>query len=113
MASPPVDPFAALEAQITATIGVEASATALINGFAQTILTDVNNALAGGATATQIATLVTNEVSSLQASATSLSAAVAANPAPIPPTTGGTAAGGGAGGSPSSRPGGKPPSSGS
>ena len=87
MASPPTDPFAALEAQITANVTVEQSAVTLINGIAAEITNAVNTALANGATAAQIATLVTNEVQSLTASASTLSAAILANTPSAPPTS--------------------------
>ncbi len=80
MANPTLD---SLAAQVTATIGVEQSAIALINGIAARIAAAIQAALAGGATAAELAP-ITDEVASMQASATALSAAVAANTPPTP-----------------------------
>lgn len=71
-----------LAAQVTATVGVEASAVAALNGVAARVQAAVDAALLNGATAAQLAP-VTDEVNSLKGSADALAAAVAANsPAP-------------------------------
>lgn len=80
----------ALIAQVTTDQTVIGSATTLINGIAAQITAAVNVALAGGATAAQLAPL-TDLTTSLAASDASLAAAVAANtptpPAPPSPPT--------------------------
>jgi len=68
----------ALAAQVQETVGVEASALALINGFAARMQAAVDAALAGGASAADLATLQT-EIDALKASTSGLSAGVAAN----------------------------------
>ena len=73
----------ALVAQVTATIGVEASAVTFINGVPGLISAAVTAALAGGATAAQLAPLSTL-AANLQTSAAAITAAIAAN-APTPP----------------------------
>lgn len=64
--------------QVTATQQVEASAVQLINGIAARIQAAVDAALAGGATAAELAP-VQAEVDALKQSATDLGNAVAAN----------------------------------
>ena len=79
----------ALVAQVTATIGVEASAVTFINGVPGLISAAVTAALAGGATAAQLAPLSTL-AANLQTSAAAITAAIAANaptPAPAPTPT--------------------------
>jgi hypothetical protein len=76
MPNPTLD---ALQAQVTASIGAEQSATTLINGFAARMQAAIDAALAGGATAAELAP-VQAEVDSLKASSDALAAAVAANP---------------------------------
>ena len=74
-----------LQAQVAANIAVEASALALINGIAQRIQDAVNAAVAGGASAEQLAP-VQAEVDALKQSATALSdAGVANTPAAVEP----------------------------
>lgn len=68
-----------LKAQVEATIAVEASAVALINGIAARITAAVQDAIANGATAEQLAP-VTDEVAALKTQTDALAAAVAANP---------------------------------
>ena len=75
----------ALVAQVTATIGVEASAVTFINGVPGLISAAVTAALAGGATAAQLAPLSTL-AANLQTSAAAITAAIAAN-APTPSPT--------------------------
>ena len=67
-----------LAAQVKANTDVEDSATLLINGFAARMQAAVDAAIAGGATAAQLAP-VQAEVTALKTSADALSAAVAAN----------------------------------
>jgi hypothetical protein len=82
MSNPTID---ALIAQIEATKQVEASATVLINGFAARIQTAVDTALAGGASAADLAP-ITDELTAIKAATDDLSAAVVANtPAATPP----------------------------
>jgi hypothetical protein len=74
----------ALQAQVTANTTAEASATTLINGIVARIQTAVDAAIAGGATAEDLAP-VQSEIDAMTASAAALSAAVVANtPAPAP-----------------------------
>lgn len=75
MASPILDTLAA---QVTASTQVEASAVLLINGIAARIQSAVDAALAGGATAAELAP-VQAEADALKASAQTLADAVAAN----------------------------------
>ncbi len=76
----------ALAAQVKATTDAEQSAVTLINGFAQRVQDAVNAAIAGGATAAELAP-VQAEVDAMKASATALAAAVVANtPTPPAPT---------------------------
>jgi hypothetical protein len=75
MANPIID---ALTAQVTAQLTVEQSALTLINGFTARMQAAVTAALAGGATAADLAP-ITAELSTMQSSATALSAAVVAN----------------------------------
>jgi hypothetical protein len=70
--------LAALEAQVTASTAVEASAVILINGIAARIQAAVDAAIANGATAAELAP-VQGEVDAMKASSDTLSAAVAAN----------------------------------
>ena len=75
------DPNPTLEAlrlQVEKTTEVEDSAIALINGIAARIQKAVDTAIAGGATAEQLAP-VQAEVDTLRAKTEALSAAVAAN----------------------------------
>ena len=67
-----------LAAQIAATDGVIASATTLINGFSARIADAVAKAIAGGATAAQLAP-VTDELAAIKAATDGLASAVAAN----------------------------------
>lgn len=68
-----------LRAQVEASTGVEASATALITGFAARLTAAVEAALDNGATAEELAPIQA-EVDALNATSTALAAAVAANP---------------------------------
>jgi hypothetical protein len=68
----------ALTAQVTATTTVEQSALTFINGEAARIQAAVNAALAGGATAADLAP-VQAEIDAMKASAASISAAIVAN----------------------------------
>lgn len=70
-----------LAAEITNDVTVMGSATTLINGIAARIQAAVDAALAGGATAEQLAP-VQAEVDSLRSASADLSAAVAANTPP-------------------------------
>lgn len=70
--------LADLEAQVAASVQVETSAAALINGIGARIQAAVDAAIANGATAEQLAP-VSNEVAALKASSADLSAAVSAN----------------------------------
>ncbi len=67
-----------LKAQVESTETVEASALALINGITARIESAVSTAIAGGATAAQLAP-ITDEVTALKASSDALSAAITAN----------------------------------
>lgn len=67
-----------LAAQVKANTDVEDSATLLINGFAARVQAAVDKALAGGATAEQLAP-IQDEVTAMKRSADALSAAVVAN----------------------------------
>ena len=73
-----------LETQVASNVTVEGSATTLINGFQAQLAAGIANALAGGATATQLTDLNTLNTN-LQASAALLAAAVAANTPAAPP----------------------------
>jgi hypothetical protein len=75
MGNPTLD---ALQAQVTSTTAVEASALALINGIAARVQAAVDAAIAGGATAADLAP-VQAEIDAMKASADALSAAVIAN----------------------------------
>ena len=79
MSSQPTDPLAGLSAQVTSTMGVETSATSLINGIAAKIAAAVAAAVALGATPAQLAE-INGLQTSLATSAAALSAAIAANP---------------------------------
>jgi len=81
MANPILDQLAA---QVQANTDVEASAVIALNGVAARIQAAVDAALANGATAAELAP-VQAEVDGLNASATALAAAVAANTAPPTP----------------------------
>lgn len=70
-----------LETAVTNITTVAASATALISGIAQRIQDAVDAAIAGGATAAELAP-VQAEVDALNQNAASLSAAVSANTPP-------------------------------
>jgi len=76
----------ALAAQVAQTTSVEQSAVQALNGVAARIQAAVDAAIAGGATAAQLAP-ITDEVNQLQASSAALAAAVAAN-TPAAPATG-------------------------
>lgn len=67
-----------LEAQVAASVEVETSAAALINGFAARQQAAIDAAIANGATAEQLQPVQT-EVDALKSSAASLASAVAAN----------------------------------
>ncbi len=67
-----------LEAQVAKNRTVEGSAKDLINGFAARLQAGIDAALAGGATAAQLAPLQADS-DALKASADDLSAAVVAN----------------------------------
>ncbi len=73
--------LANLQAQVASTVGIEQSAVLLITGFAQRVQDAITAAIAGGATAAELAP-VQAEVDALNASATALAAAVASNPGP-------------------------------
>ncbi len=75
---PATDLLADLQAQVTATTEIEASAVTLINGIAARVQAAVDAAIANGATAEQLKP-VQGEVDSLSASNAALAAAVAAN----------------------------------
>lgn len=75
MSNPSLDNLAAA---VTNATTVQASATALINGFAARMQAAVDAATANGATAEELAP-VQAEVDALNTSATDLSAAVVAN----------------------------------
>lgn len=72
--------LADLEAQVTASTQVNASAVTLINGFAARQQAAVDAAIANGATAEQLAP-VQAEIDALKASSQALADAVAANTA--------------------------------
>lgn len=76
MATPQV--LTDLEAAVTRATTVEASAVALINGFADRVQAAIDKAIAGGATADQLGP-VQAEVDALNTSAAALSDAVVAN----------------------------------
>jgi hypothetical protein len=67
-----------LAAQVKVNTDVEESAVLLINGIAARIQAAVDKALAGGATAEQLAPL-TDEIAALKKGSDDLAAAVAAN----------------------------------
>ena len=75
MANPTLD---ALAAEVASDTAVMSSATTLINGFAARVQAAVDAAIAGGASAADLAP-VQSEIDSLKASAGDLAAAVAAN----------------------------------
>lgn len=75
MANPVIEQ---LRAQIARNNEVDASAVLLLNGIRDRIQNAVNEALANGATAEELAPL-TAELATLEASTTALSEAVAAN----------------------------------
>lgn len=74
-----------LQSEVAADVAVMSSATTLINGIAARVQAAVDQALAGGATAEQLAP-VQAEVDALKAGAADLSAAVAANTTTVPAT---------------------------
>ncbi len=82
------DLLAALDAQVTKSTTVEKSAAALIRGIAGRIQAAVDAALAGGATAEQLAP-VQAEVDALSASEADLTAAISENTPSAPPSGGG------------------------
>jgi hypothetical protein len=67
-----------LNTAVTNATTVQASAVALINGFAARVQAAIDKAIAGGATAEQLAPVQT-EVDSLNASSADLATAVQAN----------------------------------
>lgn len=75
MSNPTID---ALTAQVEVNKTVEGSALALINGIAARIQAAVDAAVAGGASAADLAP-VTDEIASLKASSDALSAAITSN----------------------------------
>ena len=75
----PAPVLADLAAAVERTKTVEASAVALINGFAARLQAAIDAALANGATAAELQPVV-DEVAALTASSDALAAAVAANP---------------------------------
>lgn len=70
--------LADLDAQVTKNTAIEGSAAVLIRGIAARIQAAVDAALAGGATAAELAP-VQAEIDAMKASATDLAAAVAEN----------------------------------
>lgn len=72
-----------LAAQVTAQVTLETSVTAFINGEAARLQAAVDKALAGGATAAELAP-IQDEVTALAASAAAMNAALVAN-TPITP----------------------------
>jgi hypothetical protein len=70
--------LADLQATVAATTSVEDSATMLINGFAARVQAAVDQAIANGASAAELAP-VQAEVDALKAASDALSQAVAAN----------------------------------
>ena len=74
-----------LDTSVTEATTVMASATTLIDGIAARIQAAVDAAIAGGATAAQLAP-VQAEADALKASSAALSAAVVANTPGAPPT---------------------------
>jgi hypothetical protein len=79
------DILANLQAQVTASTTVEASAKALIDGIQARIQTAVDAAIANGATAEELAP-VQAEADALKASSDALQVSVVANtPADVPP----------------------------
>ena len=74
-----------LAAQVAATQQVEASAVALINGFAARQQVAVDAAIANGATAEQLAP-VQAEIDAMKASSDALAAAITANTPAAPAT---------------------------
>lgn len=68
-----------LASTVTDTVGVMQSATVLINGFGARMQAAVDAAIAGGATAEQLAP-VQAEVDALSAGKADLATAIAANP---------------------------------
>lgn len=68
-----------LQVAVDKTEGVMESATVLINGFAARLQAAIDEALANGATAEELAPFV-DEVAQLNAGADALAAAVASNP---------------------------------
>lgn len=75
MANPTLD---ALAAQVTANTSAEASAVTVLNGVAARIQAAVDAAIAGGASAADLAP-VTDEIAAMKASSDALAAAIAAN----------------------------------
>ncbi len=71
----------ALAAQVAATIGVEQSAGALIDGIAARVQAAVAAAIANGATAAELQP-VQDEVDAMKVASDDLAAKVAANPNP-------------------------------
>lgn len=76
MAVPAID---ALVSQVNSTTGVVDSAIALINGIASRVAAAVAAALAGGATAAELAP-INDVVAALKAKSDALAQAVASNP---------------------------------
>lgn len=75
----PAQVLADLQAAVANAVTAEQSAVVLINGIAARIQAAVDAAIAGGASASDLAP-VQDEVNNLTAATTALSAAVAANP---------------------------------
>ena len=75
--------LAELQAEVANDVTVMGSATTLINGIAARVQAAVDAALANGATREQLAP-VSDEVATLNAGATALSAAVVTNTPPAP-----------------------------
>jgi hypothetical protein len=74
-----MNPLQPIIDEVTRARGAQASATALINGFQAKLNAAVAAALAGGASAQQIADLVSTELAALASSTTELGTAIDAN----------------------------------
>jgi hypothetical protein len=71
-----------LEAAVANAVTVVDSAIALINGIAARIQAAVDAALAGGVTAAELASAITDEIDAINTKASALAAAVQANTTP-------------------------------
>jgi hypothetical protein len=71
-----------LEAAVANAVTVVDSAIALINGIAARIQAAVDAALAGGVTAAELASAITDEIDAINAKSSALAAAVQANTTP-------------------------------